>query len=32
MSLFSNSPFGRNIDISAEAQGISLFAIAKKKE
>jgi hypothetical protein len=32
ISLFNNSPFGRNIDISAEAQGINLFIIAKKKE
>ena len=32
ISLFSNSPFARNIDISAEAQGINLFVIAKKSE
>jgi SAM-dependent methyltransferase len=32
ISLFGNSPFGRDINIVAEAQGINLFAIAKKKE
>lgn len=32
ISLFGDSPFGRNINIAAEAQGINLFAIAKKKE
>jgi hypothetical protein len=32
ISLFNKTPFGRNIDITAEAQGINLFAIAKKKE
>ena len=32
ISIFNKSPFGRNIEITAEAQGINLFAIAKKKE